>query len=359
MEDIWKNLNDRVNYHILNRILHKRDLPTAQGLNNTFDKLQEQSRIRAEVGRNYNDLKIDLKEIVLYRDKYLRFFDLIDSDKQNIESEIRNLLQNFDSSNCTLGINFPLNDSDAVIAQCSINAPELIRVASTNGGLCLIYCTVREIRTRENLRSRFDGLSNVNFIEDYTSVIGEKVTRSQYFDIINLDLRRNILEIRIDNKNEGMTKTFLEESYLQILREAIALFSHLVSFNFNSGSHNFYSMLFPLYDDSSQGKVKEMAFITDSDSLKHENTNRINSDDLRLDNYHEGGKREVGSIDFYRLGVSWDVDGPCKNVIGLSILGKQHMLSNNGGAYINSCYINSCHVASEYNFILDIIQDYA
>lgn len=357
MEALWSELNERLSWPMLNRILRRRRLPTAQGKYKTFEKISASYDSNDEVRTNFNLLEEDLCQAIYYRDKYIKFFDypaaIINSMINFIETEF----QNFDYTRLPIGTYFPLRDDEDSIMQQRLNAPELIRVVRNERGYYLVYSTIRQLRIRENLDERFEGIDGVDFVNDYNVVYGERIISIQCFDIINIDSRRNIVELRIDNSLD-LTVKQLERNYSEILEKAQALFMTVTGANLVGRGHNFYSMLRRLYDDGDQGKVKEMAFITDTNTLKHEKELYTSDIDLRTDPYHRRGRAGI-AMDFYRLGVNWNVSEPCLNSISLAVLGKHYVLNYRGGAYLDAAFIRDCHVASEYYFLFDIIQTYA
>lgn len=354
MERLWNELNERLSWPIVNRILNRKELPTGRGKDNTFESLQAHYASSADNRENFDSLAEELTEAILYCDKYLKYFEFAPEVIQECLDRINIDYANFER-NSNIGLNFPLTDEDYVIEESSLNRPELIRIIRRDSRIYLIYSTIRNVKTRESLRDRFNNIEGADFVNDYTSVYGEIVIPTQFFDIIRIDSNRNVIEFSIDN-HKDQTLRQLESNYVEIVNIANMLFSGL-SVNFTR-AHNFYSMLRRLYDDSAQGKVKEMAFITDSDSLKHEKMNYTNGVDLRRDSYHEQGKVGV-SLDFYRLGLSWERTDPFQNTIYMAVLGKYHMLRYQDGAYINEAFVRACHSSDEYYFIIGILRQYS
>ena len=357
MEELWDALNERLNWPMLNRIIRDNDLPTGQGKTKTWDKLKTTCLSSTAEMNKFKGLKKNLEQAVLFRDKYLRYFDIDDVMKTNIIDHLNQQFGRFQPRTSGIGQAYPLPDDQSIVTTATQGTPELIRFSSGSDGVCMVFSTVRLVKVRENIKGQFSGIPAAGFVDSYNEVIGIKTELTQFYDVINIDTNRNIVEFRMDNRLGSPLKQ-LELHYGQLVRKAISILGTVTGTLFNRKAHNFHSMIQKLYANNQEGMVKEMAFLTDEDSLKHEKSRYETGVDLREDGYHKNGKNGVVNMDFYRLGVSWDQTYPLKNTINLAVLGKYYMLKNSSGPFIDSAFVRYCHCAQEYNFILDIIRQY-
>lgn len=357
MNDLWSDLTTRLKWNAINGILHAKGLPTALGRDKTLQVIQNACETSASQGENFTSLTQNLLDAVLFKDKYVKYFDVSQATMNSVIGLVKSSLAGFQVPNSTTSQRFPLTDTQENINSSTQSSPELIRVFESDQELTLVYSTVRKIQSREDLRDRFEGIEEAAFLRGFSSVIGVRSESIQLFDIVNFEKVRGIIEIRIDNYKE-LTLKILETNYNEILAEVTGMIYSERGVNLHR-PHNFYSMLRKLYDDSDQGQVKEIAFVTDTKSIKHEKW-KFDNDvvDLRSEPYHDKGKEAIGGFDLYRLGVSWENQGVVNSTIYLQILGNHHSLTFESGAYLNAAYIRGCHTKADYDFILNIIKDY-
>ena len=109
---------------------------------------------------------------------------------------------------------------------------------------------------------------------------------------------------------------------------------------------------------SRERKVIELGFVTDGGSTKHEKM-RKNSTCLRIEPYHDAGKRAIDHITPYRLAVSWDVENldNFKNTLELSLPGNVKELSE-VPPDLGRFSIKNCICIEDYNFVLNKVLTY-
>lgn len=356
MEKLWADLTSKLAWPILNRILNNKELPTGRGALATFQKLNELFEANEDDSRVLIlSLKDDLLNAVLFRNKYVKYYDFDAPVINQIVQYVQQEMVNLQASSRSIGLEFPQLDDESVLEEVELDRPELIEIISSNVGYTLIYSTKRKVKTTENITPYIQSQNDI-FLSRFTRIFAESVEIKQFFDIVCIDTQRNTFEIRIDDHNE-MTIKQLEANCAQIMRQVIALFSGIRGLNFNDRSHNFYSMLHNLWADGGQGKVKEMGFVTDTNSLKHEKEKYTSDIDLRTERYHEQGKNGI-TLDFYRLAVSWERVYPLRNQIYMAIPGRHYMLNFRGGAFLDTLIIRECYTPEEYYHIIDVTRMY-
>jgi hypothetical protein len=119
---------------------------------------------------------------------------------------------------------------------------------------------------------------------------------------------------------------------------------------------NLFPTISNLYE-SDEGRVCELVFTTDGGSIKHEKM-RIRNVDLRVEAYHEAGKKAVDHITPYRLAIRWNfVDSnKVKTEPELLLPGNVRSLSVN--QRLEEAIIEKCSSKEDYDFVFGKIITY-
>ncbi|MFM2313553.1 MAG: hypothetical protein RLZZ04_2829 [Cyanobacteriota bacterium] len=247
-----------------------------------------------------------------------------------------------------------LNDLD--------ESQKLVEIIDDDDKLVIIFCTKRfaiektEIDTHQLQEGARKELIN------YDKVIGEKRTYYQYFDIVVLSKKENFIEVRVDITTSSPFKYLSSKDTDKAFYQTISSFNKLLrEIVKTKESLHTSTNVFPLIDrlyESDEGKVIELGFVTDGGSTKHEKM-RKNSSCLRIEPYHDAGKRAIDHITPYRLAVSWDVENldNFKNTLELSLPGNVKELSE-VPADLGRFLIKNCICLEDYNFVLNKVLTY-
>lgn len=247
-----------------------------------------------------------------------------------------------------------LNDID--------ESQKLVRIIDDDDKLVVIFCTKRFAIERTEIDTHQLQEGARKKLINYDKVIGEKRTYYQYFDIVVLSKKENLIEVRVDITTSSPSKYLSSKDTDKAFYQTISSFNELLRKIVKTKeslhtSANVFSLIDRLYE-SDEGKVIELGFVTDGGSTKHEKM-RKNSTCLRIEPYHDAGKRAIDHITPYRLAVSWDVENldNFKNTLELSLPGNVKELSE-VPPDLGRFSIKNCICIEDYNFVLNKVLTY-
>lgn len=247
-----------------------------------------------------------------------------------------------------------LNDVD--------ESQKLVKIIDDEDKLVIIFCTKRFTIERTVIDTHQLQEGARKKLINYDKVIGEQRTYHQYFDIVVLSKKNDLIEVRVDIITGSSSKHLSSKNTDEAFYQTISSFNELLRKTVNTReslhtSTNVFSLIDRLYE-SNEGKVIELGFVTDGGSTKHEKM-RKNSTCLRIEPYHDAGKKAIDHITPYRLAVSWDVKNldDVKNTLELSLPGNVKELSelpSNLGRFL----IKNCICLEDYTFVFNKILTY-
>jgi hypothetical protein len=192
---------------------------------------------------------------------------------------------------------FPLSEGD--LESAPLSKHELVGVQDTGNGIAAIFSSVRISEVRVSLNSDNVSAAVREFLDGYNEVIVVKNNKLQAFDVLWVPNNGDTIEVRVDAPIGTPQEVSI---YAQnALRSAIQN-----SLKLALGSPiNLFPLIDRIYRAANEGVVVELAFTTDTASLKHEKMRRRNLC-LRSEVYHVGGTAAVaGQIEPFKLGVQW------------------------------------------------------
>jgi len=353
LDILLDSLHKRVPWSAMKAMLKMCNLPIGRGWVNTIEKLRAESKTGNTLIDNFAQLKDLYCNHLLVGEKAIKLFS---ADRKTLDNLIV-LLQNIELKQTIFHDTFPFPLSPQRLEELEDKTPELVEIKDFNDNLVLVFCTKRTFTERTELNPKELSPEVQKDLGYYDKLVGTKEYNRQFFDIVVLWKKKDLVEIRIDIANE------------MLLPDRIKAFSQIAS-NFNnlvgelSGLQTLFKNpvnLFPLIDSlyhSNEGKVVEIAFTTDEGSIKSEKMRR-GFVDLRKETYHNAGKQAVDHITLYRLAILWD----CPIVDGIKTQPELFLPSQNRSLssveqHLDEVLVTKCAGLIDYNFIFEKINTY-
>ncbi|MCG7869363.1 MAG: hypothetical protein JAY74_23695 [Candidatus Thiodiazotropha taylori] len=353
MEDIIKVLDalkNRVPWHVMRKILISNNLPTGQGWSQSIDKILSHFENDTDKLPEATVLFKTFKDLVLTGEKSLRLYEI---DPHKIDNAI-SICKQCTITKSIFSIKYPYPVTKEELLDTD-DIPHLVEIIDTEHGVILVFCTKRFFTEKVPLKPKDLGISSDRFT-GFDEIIGVRHTTDQMYDVVVFDKRSNYVEIRIDSTH-SMTTDELEVAFKVIRNEV----NHILN---NSSPENATELekpvnLFRLVDSfysSKEGRICELAFETDTASIKHEKMRR-KSLDLREEKYHKAGSAAVDHITPYRLGICWSLDmsNNIKVHPELFLPGNVRML-NNPKIQLDGASIRNCSSSQDYEYVISRIK---
>ncbi len=349
---ILEGFRKRISWSTMRVILKMCDLPIGHGWKKTINKLTDEDTVQDDIDGKIEQLKKCYDNHLLVSDKAIKFYPL-ERDK------INELIASFKNHKPDLTLfhetyPFPLSDERLNKVDSS---QKLVEIRDTDDSLAVIFCTKRLFIERAEIDIEKLKEETKKDLIDYDKIIGVKEYYRQFFDVVLLSKEKNIIEVRVDITGDISGKE-RSKAFLQMINKFNTLSKNISGIETPLEENtNFFPLVDRLYE-SDEGKVCELAFITDEGSTKSEKM-RKGSVDLRTETYHYAGKQAVNHITSYRLGILWNfnISDGLNTKPELLLPGTAQILSNKT-QYLGEVCIKNCSGLKDYNFVLDKILTY-
>jgi hypothetical protein len=280
-------------------------LPIANGWEKLLAKLKDESQGSPHRAAEISSiLESIFKATIPVGERAIQFYKIA-SDKAGYLAEVLKLIGAEDSA---FSKSYPLpleadelSDVPSGLYLCDI------KLSPQDGVTSLVFCGKRTIEEREQ-RTRFQiGDEAINRFgwEQYDEFVLVKRKCIQSYEIVQINIVDGTIEIRVENHPGVNASTALEQLQVKLnyfLTHHLGLEHQLIT------PINLFPLIGSIYDDSTEGTVVELGFITATGSSKHETT-RSSEIDLRVEKYHAGGKTAIdGLLTPFRLAVRWPSD---------------------------------------------------
>lgn len=293
---ILRDMERRIPWRVANKILRRCGLSCGHGWESTVEKLRGKKKNKSI------DLDALMDAFAEHHECGEKSFRIYRATKKQLNS-IRGKLTSEEAPKSIFSNRFPLLLSEADLQKSSEIAPTLVEVSEDDMGITALYSSVRTIDFRTAQKPQ-DLPPNVRaFFKDYQEIILIEKRRVQLFDAIWISKSNSEVEIRVDIPM-GATTELIISSHARMLKVLEALAGGSASFQ----RRNLFPLIEKIYNAKGEGSVIELAFGTDTASLKHEKM-RKHRLCLRSEKYHVGGKAAVSNKIYpYKMGVSWEFE---------------------------------------------------
>lgn len=348
---ILEAFRQRISWCTMKVILKMCDLPVGRGWEQTIQKLTEDT-VKDDINEKIEQLKKCYENHLLVNDKALKIYQL---ERKKLDKLIA-AFRKYKPVDTAFHQTYPYPLSDDNLKEIDFSQ-KLVEIKDTEDSLAVIFCTKRLFTERSQINTeKLDEDTRKDLIE-YDKIIGIKEHYRQFFDIVVLSKKRNTIEVRVDISGnlslEDKSKAFFQTiNKFNTLSEKITRIQTPLQ-----ESINFFPLIDSLYE-SDEGKVVELAFITDEGSTKSEKM-RKGSVDLRTETYHHAGKQAVDHITSYRLAISWNIQisQGINSQPELLLPGRAQILSSQI-QYLDEVCILNCSSLDDYEFVVEKIFTY-
>ncbi|WP_141100848.1 hypothetical protein [Roseateles aquatilis] len=282
------------------------NLPTAQGWDKLLVKLEEEIQISAARSAQIDQaLATIFRETISVGTRAVKVFRLPPDEAPLIAARLAEFAPEDSPFMATYPRPIDSNElavMPAGVFLCDVGRPE------QDGSTTLVFCgrrilEEREARTRAQLG---DAAVNQFGWGQYDEFVFVRRRYVQSFEIVRVDVTRALLELRVEDHSGVDSGSALEQLQVKVnglLAPHFGMQLQLVN------PINLFPAIKALYDDQAAGIVVELGFTTDTGSSKHEKM-RSSRADLRLEQFHVGGKAAVnGILTPFRVAVRWAEEG--------------------------------------------------
>lgn len=349
---IFEVFRARVPWSVMKVLLGACNMPVSAGWETTIKKILHNGEVKDEFAENFELLKDYYSKYILIGEKSVQVYKVS-------RNEIDIAINFFKFSKIEKSIfheTYPISLSSERL-DLAESKPKLVEVQEVGNQTFLVFCTKRYFTERTIINT--NALESIvkDSLDNYDEIIGVKKYSKQFFDVVVLWKTKDLVEVRIDIAS-GMLDRERFRSFLEI----VDAFNNLVRSRFKD--RNFLGEninMFPLVDvlyQSQEGRVVELAFLTDEGSVKNEKL-RMKNYDLREESYHKAGKKAVHHINPFRVAIIWKFTTLDKLETQPEILlpGSSRSI-NSFSQKLDEIVVSRCGTLEEYDFIFSKIIDY-
>lgn len=249
--------------------------------------------------------------------------------------------------------NLPYSEGD--LSRYRGASPRLVEISKSEDRVYFQFLTARTYAIRETIdvadfaeedRERFLG---------YQEIIGVRRSSMPCFDSCVLDLSANRLEVRIDF-NPGNRS----DEQAGALPTTIAQFNRIMQAELQIapagiGLVNFFPAVGRIYNDTTAGRVSLLGFVaTSSDTASNNSgkTLRKQTQDLRQDRFHLGGKQNVQSVLPYTIGTNWPAPSGGREQLTLELHGGVKTVYH-PNTVLGIAHLTGCMTTADYDFLIE------
>jgi len=349
LQTLLNNLRNRnIPWPVMSTSFKYHGLTIGRGWDVTVAKLKEtfESSSPEDQQKQLSSLSAIYKEILLSCEKSARFFTV----DENIVSQFFNKIDNLVIPDSPFKSDYPNLISEDELNDIDLNI-YLTSFSSTSNKATLIFCSKRLTQERIDIKATQFEQSVQDILNDFSEVIGIKNHNRQHFDIVVIDKTSNGIEIRLDY-GKSIPSNDREASFRHIQNYLQELISEVIETEFIlSPPIDLFPVINSLYH-SDDGRICELAFTTETGSIKHEKMRR-RDECLRSEAYHKGGSAAVdGNLSVYKIAATWEytINDKLSTQPELLLPGVVRMLSQTNTS-LNDVIISNCASLNDYSFI--------
>lgn len=348
MEEILRTMKERMPWiSVGSKILGSQNIDTSRGWDNSIAKiLDKRDRVSEGILRSL------LAEHILCGEKSVKLYEFDLKCRNDIQKQISQL----EIPESKFGNSYPTTLSSTELKKVD---SELIpvKVIRNEDGLGVVFAQKIFLTVREDIRFSpiFNNPESVR--EEYEEIYGVRDKEAQVFSVVWIPHHRSYIEIRVD-LIDGTPPAILHSIHSSVKRA----FNRLEIYEIEGNEVNLLSLVKSMYNNILEGSVVELDFFTTTASVKREKMRRTQLD-LRKELYHIGGKGNLSTdIEPFRICIRWYElrDGvDYRPEIYLGITGRTNSSTlMNGGGVISNVKVQNCVGLTDYENILDKLNNY-
>lgn len=234
----------------------------------------------------------------------------------------------------------------------------LTSICNTGNKATLIFCSKRLTQERIEIKATQYEQAIQDVLNGFSEVIGIKNHNRQCFDIVVIDKVSKGVEIRLDH-GKNIPSNDRESSFRYVQGHLQELVNQVIETEFIlSPPIDLFPVISSLYN-SDDGRICELAFTTETGSIKHEKMRRRN-ECLRSEAYHKGGSAAVdGNLSVYKIAATWEytINDKLSTQPELLLPGAVRMLSSSNTS-LHDVIISNCASINDYSFITEKLKGF-
>ena len=293
------SLKHRVPWSVGHEILHTHNLPTGRGWDHTVEKLKELKGSEDTFTKSNIESAIkQYSEHVLSGEKTVRLFDVPDDKRKTLIDSIKSIPR----PDNLFAQAYPFILTETELNQITQPHAHIASIQEYETGIAVVFASKREAQFREHIqRNEFDETIAEQF-PDADELIAVRTSVRQSFDIFWVPYNAEYVEVRADSPIDAPSEyATLAHNHLKG-----QIYANIMAGTYLDEPINLFPLIRAMYSDGNEGTVVEMAFSTQTASLKDEKMRKKRLD-LRTELYHQAGAKALGNqIAPYRISVAWN-----------------------------------------------------
>lgn len=348
--DLYSSIKQRVPFNVYKLFASLRSLPTGHGYAGCFQAIEAISD-REKKSEILVDLEKLYLESIIYCEKSLAIYECEESQL----SRLRDIMPALEIEESEYSKNYPFYlDNDVLMGESS--EPVLVTCFQEDSDWYLVYSSKRFFTERvdidiEAIDDRFK-----EQYKEYQDLLAIRKNYRQFFDVVKVPANGNRIEVRVDSPGH-MPKKEVDSAVNQMDQVLHSLFGYALRGGSPSLKRaNFFPLIDELYK-STEGRICELSFITDTGGVKTSKMRRY-EDDLRNEKYHKEGSKNV-QITPYKIGIRWQLK-KAKDVYSnpeLFIAGRHAHLAQ-PSPVVDTVSVSKCLERADFEFILGVLEKY-
>ena len=292
-----------------------------------------------------NDLSELYKNNIKYGSKFIRFYKLNPDSINALSSRIKTI----EKENHIIIENYPYLISLEEKERVATEKIYFCEKTTSENEISLIYTSIVEYSERQAIP--IEDIQNSNEFKKYNEIYGVIKKKDQFFNIVNLNTRTGILEIRVDYLNT-MSDTVIKNNYYSFITSFLSKLDLPIDF-LKLKNFNIYNSIKELYKNEKQGILVELSFLTKT-AINVQLKRRKYKTDIREEEYHVAGENAIkGLIDIYRVAFIWQNKDTYYNEL---------LIPGNSGTInsvdINEVILKNCIFSEDFYFLKGKIFEY-
>lgn len=288
------------NWSGMKLILESLNIPYSRGFTSTCDKITKayarQEFSPADIP--LEQLQARLKDLSYTNDKAVYVYAV----EQEFLFTAIDRLRSLEVEDTVFSKNYPYSCELDHLTEVD-EEPLITHISRSDAETKVVLCCKRTFTEKTEINIDSFSTEDRAILEKYDSVVGTREIVEQFFDCAVIHHRRGTLELRIDKGNRTSRKD-LERAH-DVLYSKILLLLKLSPTEEALTKLNFFNHMGKIYNKKAEGRVCELAFECENESVHYQHYRR-RKEDIRTEPFHVGGREATGDIAPFRLAVVWD-----------------------------------------------------
>jgi len=349
--DLADSLAARMPYLVGCDILHECGLSAGRGWDKTVKKLRDLDPTSDPTIKDSLDLcKQKYHQHVLCGEKDVRFYQVENEEHKNIID----ILQTKRPPDNVFSANYPYILDSENLGNSELGNAQIAAVENLEDGIALVFSYGRMTESRRHIDYGELSEEIAERLPNVSEIIAVENVLRQSYDVVWVPYKSNMIEVRADSPKDAPVD-FAIRSHNHVRSK---FNEEILGYEGLSHATNVFSLIENLYRDDEEGIVVEMAFSTQTSSIKSEKMRRRQLD-LRRELYHRSGTDALGGqIDPYRISVEWHRPGRSNSALPeVSLNSRVHELHSEAPV-LSDVIVRKCKDKTDYDYVVSRIKSH-